>query len=284
MKTLYTLFLLVVVFAVFPRLAAADEDKGERGDRVRERIAASLADLSLTDEQDAKIAEIRKEFRPTIQEAAKELAAVLKAELDKVRAVLTPEQREKRSAQKERRLEGLAERIAHLKDLDLTEAELAQIEEFREQYRPQIENLMKNLAGVLTEEQREARMEALKSGESRREVRESLNLTEEQREKVESIGKELLGVERQKLEKIKSVLTPEQQQKLAAQKEERREHARDRLAAAIDNDNSLKLTADEKSKIAEIRKEYRPKVQQAGDKLRAAVRDEVAQILTVIKG
>ena len=45
----------------------------------------------------------------------------------------------------------------------------------------------------------------------------------------------------------------------------------------------LNLTDDQKAKIADIRKEYRPKVQEAGNKLRATVKEEVEAILAVIK-
>jgi len=53
------------------------------------------------------------------------------------------------------------------------------------------------------------------------------------------------------------------------------------LAARIQD---LNLTDEQETKIADIRKEYRPKVQEAGNKLRATVREEVEAILAVIKG
>ena len=76
---------------ICPRLCAADEPK------VGEGLAERIQDLNLTDEQEAKIADIRKESRPKVEEAAKELGVVVKQEEDKVRAVLTPEQTEKAS-------------------------------------------------------------------------------------------------------------------------------------------------------------------------------------------
>jgi Spy/CpxP family protein refolding chaperone len=250
-------------------------------------MAERMADLNLTDEQDTKIADIRKENRPKVQEAAKELAAVVKEEVQKVRAVLTPEQKEKFQALKqerrENRIAGLAARIAHLKDLDLTDAEIGQIEEVREEYRPKIERLMKELAGILTDEQKKSRAEALKTGKSRREVRESLNLTDEQKQKFGAIGKELVSVVRDELEKMRSVLNAEQQEKLAVLKEERKDRVRDRMACAIANAKDLDLTDEQKAKIMDIRQEYRPKVQEAGNKLRAAVREEIALIVAVVK-
>jgi hypothetical protein len=50
------------------------------------------------------------------------------------------------------------------------------------------------------------------------------------------------------------------------------------------NSKDLDLTADQKTKLADIRKEFRPKVHEAGNKLRAAVREEVRAILAVLKG
>jgi len=278
----------MVALLVCPKLVRADEPKVEGGERVRERLAARMADLHLTDEQEMKIAEIRKDCRSKIKEAGGELAAVVKDETEKVRALLTADQREKLDALKEERrahrFEGLAERMAHLTDLDLTDAEIAQIGEIREEFRPRIEKLMQDLTGILTDEQRMAREEGLKAGESRREVRESLNLTDDQKMKMENVGKELVTAVRDELDKFKSVLTAEQQEKLATLKEERKERVRDRMACRIANLADLNLTDEQKTKIAEVREEYRPKVQEAGNKLRAIVRDEVAEILAVVKG
>jgi Spy/CpxP family protein refolding chaperone len=283
MKRFSALATLAVGLVFCPRLVAAEDPAAPTG----ERMAATMADLNLTDEQETKIADVRKEDRPKIQDAAKELAGLVKEEVEKVREVLTPEQREKvralREERKERRIEGLAARIAHLRDLDLTDSEIAQIEEIRESYRPKVEGLMKQLSEVLTDEQKEAREKALKAGESRREVRESLGLTVEQRDKVESIGKELVGVVRDELEKMRNVLSSEQQEKLADLKEERRERVRDRMASVIANFKDIELTDDQKNKIMEIRQEFRPKVHEAGNKLRAAVRDEVSQIMEIVR-
>jgi len=91
MRTLIAGTVLVVATLICPRLCAADEPK------VGEGLAERIQDLNLSDEQEAKIADIQKDHQPKVQEAAKELAAVVKQEEDKVRAVLTPEQTEKAS-------------------------------------------------------------------------------------------------------------------------------------------------------------------------------------------
>jgi Spy/CpxP family protein refolding chaperone len=229
-----------------------------------------------------------KESQPKVQEAGKELAASVKDEVGKVQEVLTAEQKQKLEAlkdeRKEHRLEGLAARIARLHDLDLTEAEVTKIQDIRKEYRPKVMKAMEGLTGILTDEQQKAREEGLKAGKKRREILASLNLTEDQKEKVGAICKEVGTIVREELEKIQDLLTEEQQAKLPEVKDERRDRVRDRMAARIENLQDLNLTDDQKTKIAAVRKEYRPKIHEAGNKLRGAAREEVAAILAVIKG
>jgi len=66
-------------------------------------------------------------------------------------------------------------------------------------------------------------------------------------------------------------------------KEDRREHVRDRFAFRIANLKELDLTDQQVSQIKAIRAEYRPKVQEAGNDLRAVVREEIAAIVAVLK-
>jgi Spy/CpxP family protein refolding chaperone len=282
MRTLIAGMVFVAAALVFPRFCAADEPK------VGEGLAERIQDLNLTDEQEAKIADIRKEFHPKVQEAAKELGAVVKQEEDKVRALLTPEQTEKLQALKEERKErrhgGLAERIAHLKDLDLTDAEMSRIEDIQKESQPKIVKALEGLKGILSDEQKKAREEGLKAGKTRREILASLNLTPDQKEKEAAVGKDVATNVKEEMEKIKDVLTEEQQAKLPELKDERRDRVRDRWACRVANLMDLNLTAEQKTQIADIRKEFRPKVQEAGNKLRAAVREEVEAILGVIKG
>jgi Spy/CpxP family protein refolding chaperone len=55
------------------------------------------------------------------------------------------------------------------------------------------------------------------------------------------------------------------------------------MAHRIANLKDLNLTEEQKTQITDIRKEYRPKVQENGNKLRATVREEVEQIVAVLK-
>jgi len=281
MKTLSAALALAALL-LFGAKLAADEPKAEGG------LAERLQDLNLTEDQETKIADIVKECRTKNAEAIKELAAVVKEETDKVRAVLTPEQREKlqtlKEERKEAREECLAHRLAHLRDVDLTDDEMEKIADIRKEFRPRIAKAMKGLEGLLNEEQRKAREEGLKAGKRRKEVLESLKLTDEQKEKVATVAKEVGSVVREEMEKIRDVLSAGQKEKLQELKEERKERVRDRLAHRIANFKDLDLTDEQKTKLMEIRKEYRPRIHEAGNKLRAAFREEVEMIVAAIKG
>jgi Spy/CpxP family protein refolding chaperone len=269
---------LLVAMLAYTQLAAQE---------ARVLLVERFQDLNLTDDQEAKIADLQNAARPKIQAAAKELATMVKDEVDKVMAILTPEQKQKlvalRDERREFRAEGLSERIARLQELDLSDAEIAQIEAIRKECRPVVVKALEGLRGLLTEQQRRAREEALLSGKKHREVLASLNLTAEQKEKVLSVCSECCAAVKTELEKIRDVLTTQQQQKLAELRDERKEQVRDRQAHRIANLSELNLTADQLARIADIRKEYRPKVHAAGNDLRAAVRDEVQAIAAVIR-
>ena len=280
MRTLSAVLALAVLMPLGARLAAED---------VKEVVVVErIQDLNLTPEQEAKIADIQKDFRPKNEEAAKDLAALVKEEVEKVRAVLTPEQKKKleefKEERKELRAERLAEAIAHLEELDLTDAEVAKIMEIRKEYHPKIEKAMQGLEGLLTDDQKKARKEALEAGKNRKEVIAALKLTDQQKAKLEAACKEVHALVREELEKMRDVLTEGQKEKIQEFKDERRERVRDRMAHAIANFKDLNLTEDQKAKIMDIRKEYRPKVHEAGNKLRGTVREEVEAILAVIKG
>jgi Spy/CpxP family protein refolding chaperone len=257
-------------------------------DQPAEGPTEGIQDLKLTDEQEGKIQDIRDEYRPKVQEAGKALATVVKEEMDKIRAVLTADQKAKVDAlkddSKERRPERLAERVAHFEDLDLTDADMDKIAAIRKECRPQIEKALEGLKGVLSADQMKARDDGLKAGKKRKEVLASLNLTAEQKEKVEAVAKDLATIVREEMEKIRDVLNDGEKEKLQEVKEERKERVRDRMAFLTANLKDLNLSDDEKSQIAQIRQEYRPKVQEAGNKLRGAVREEVEKIVVIIKG
>jgi Spy/CpxP family protein refolding chaperone len=275
-----------IALAALISLSAADLVNGQ-ATIVVERIQ----DLDLADQEEAKIAEIQKASRPQVEEAAKAWGDLVKQEVDKIREVLTAEQRQKvqalkdeRQERREEREENLARTLANLKALDLTDAEMTKVEAIREDFRPQVAKALKELDGLLTDAQKKARQEAVDSGKRRKEVLQALKLTDAQRDKVASVAKDLRGIVGDELEQIRDVFTAEQAEKVQQAREERKEQVRDRMAHRIANAKELNLTEEQKTKIADIRQEYRPKIQEAGNKLRAAVRDEVRQIVAVLKG
>jgi Spy/CpxP family protein refolding chaperone len=287
MKTLRALLILVAALAVCAALSAAragQEDRNGVGQGLVERIQ----DLHLTDEQETKIADIQKECRPKVEEAAKEVSELVKEEIEKIHPLLTPEQREKLQAMREERKEhragGLVAKLAHLKELHLTEGEMSQIHQIRTEFRPKVAKAMEGFKGILNDEQRKTREEGLAAGKKHREVLESLNLTAAQKEKAAEVGKEVRNTVREEMEKIRDVLSAEQQEKLGELKDERHDRARDRLASAIVNSREVNLTEEQKASISKIRAEFRPKIHEAGNKLRAAVRNEMEMVLAVIKG
>ena len=287
MKTLSAVLTLAALVAVFCATARTANGQAERKD-VAVVLFERIQDLNLTDAQEAKIADIRKQYRTKVQDEAKQLNSLVKEEVDKIQAVLTPEQKEKVQAMKEERTERredcLAHRVANLKDLDLTDAEMTKIAEIRQEFRPKITKAMETLSGTLTDVQKKAREEALTAGKPRKEVLEAIKLTDQQKEKVQTVAKEVAALCREEMEKIRDVLSAEQKEKLTELKDEAKERVRDRQAYAAANFKDLNLTDEEKTKIMDIRKEYRPKVHEAGNKLRGTIREELEQIVAVIKG
>jgi Spy/CpxP family protein refolding chaperone len=276
---------LAAALALAPRYFADEKSQGQEGE---EGTAARIQDLNLTDEQEAKIADIRKEARPKVEEAGKELATLVKDEVEKINQVLTPEQRQKvqalREERKEHKIGGLAARLAHLREMDLTDSEKGQFQDIRKEFQPKIAKALEGMHGILTDEQKKARTEALNAGKKHTEVFAALNLTDAQKEKMMAACKELSPIVREECEKMRDVLSASQQEKLGELKDERQDRVRDRIACAIANRNDLELTNDQKTQIAAIRTEFRPKIHEAGNKLRAAVREEMEGILAVIKG
>jgi len=274
MRTLMSTLTLVLVIAV----AGA-------GQQVI--LVERIQDLSLSDAQEAKIAEIRKDCEPKVKDAAKELAGLVKEEEQKLADVLTAEQKQKIQALKEERKdhrsECLAHTVAHLKELDLTDAEMAKIGEISTEFRPKMAKCMKELHSLLSDEQRKARADALSSGKKRVEVLAALKLTEAQKDKIVGVAKDLAGIAREEMEQIRDMLSASQKEKLADLKGERKEHARDRMAHRIAHLKDLNLTEEQRTKLAAIRNEYRPRIHEAGNRLRGAIRDEVERVAAVLK-
>jgi Spy/CpxP family protein refolding chaperone len=250
-------------------------------------LVVTIQDIELTDEQEAQIAAIRKEYGTQIKDEAKELKTLVTEEIDKIRNVFTPEQRPKIQAliaeRKEFKEESLAHALASLKELDLSEEELTKIAAIRKEYRPRTEDSVRQLEGLLTDEQKKAREEALKAGKSRRQILQALNLTSEQRAELENIAKELKDLVGNEAAKIRGVLTAGQREKLQDLRAERKEMVRDRLAHQIVNLRDLNLTEEQKTKLMNVRQEFRPKLQELGNQLRTSIGEEVGKIVAVLR-
>jgi Spy/CpxP family protein refolding chaperone len=278
---LSTVLALAALLALGAKLAA-QEAKGEGV------LVVTIQDMNLTDEQEAKIADIMKDFRTKNADALKELASAAKEEMEKVDAVLTPAQKAKletvKEERKEAREECLAHRIAHLRQLDLTDDEMTKIGEIRSEFRPKMAKAAKELEGLLSDAQKKAREEGVKAGKKHKEILESLKLTDDQKQKVIAVAKELGSLVGEEADKVRDVLTASQKEQLKDLKDERREQVRDRRAHRISTLKDLNLTEEQTTKLVDIRKEYRPKIQEAGNKVRAAIREDMEKILAVIKG
>jgi len=287
MKVLSVVLTMALTMVVCAGLFVARAAQQEQRRGAREALAERVQDLNLTDEQETKIADIRKECRPKVQAAGRALADVVREEVEEIRTVLNPAQKRMiqvlRDELSARRSDSLSERFAHLGELDLTDDEMMKIGDIRDEFRPKIRAAVRQLVGVLTDDQKKTREEALKAGKRRSEVRESLGLSAEQKEKLESVGKELRALVSEEMEKVRAVLSPEQLERVQEQREGTGQNVRDRLAWRVANLKELNLSEVQVSKITDIRREYRPKVHEAGNALRAAIRDELATILAVIK-
>jgi Spy/CpxP family protein refolding chaperone len=292
-----TLALAMSVGATVATAQVATEEREQASQKQQEKqqpklvvqeevFVVTVQDLPLSEQQEARINEIRKEYRPKVEQSAKELKTLVTDEVDQIRNALTPEQRAKIRTMLEQReqfkVESLAQTIANLKELDLSEDELAKIQKIHSEFRPKMATPIKQLKGLLTDEQKEARKEAIEAGKSRREILASLNLTSDQKEQLESVGKQLKDLVTEEAAKIRDVLTAEQRQKLQDFREEREEMVRDRLAHQIANLQDLNLSDQQKTTLMNIRQEFRPKIQEAGDKLRATIGDEVQKIVIAL--
>jgi Spy/CpxP family protein refolding chaperone len=86
MRTLMALVMLLVGVAVFAAFPASADQKAD--EKAAMGLAERIQDLSLTDEQEANIADIRKEYRPKVQEAGNKLRATVREEVEAIVAVI----------------------------------------------------------------------------------------------------------------------------------------------------------------------------------------------------
>jgi hypothetical protein len=246
------------------------------------------AEMVLAWEQQTRLEDIRKEFSPKIAIAGRDLSTLVKEEVTKIQTVLTQAQNEKLQALKleplDHKVEGLAQRLANLEILDLTQGELAKVGQIRNAYRPKIENTLKELDSILSQEQTKSRADAINAGKKGTQVMANLKLTDAQKEKVAAVGKKVSSLVKEELEMLRDILSPDQKVLLLTLKDESLDQVRDRLAQKIASLKDLNLSDEQKTAIARIRNEYRPRIHGAGNNLRALIRQEVTMIAAVFKG
>ncbi|MEM8545405.1 MAG: Spy/CpxP family protein refolding chaperone [Cyanobacteria bacterium P01_H01_bin.119] len=157
---------------------AASVGNGERGN-----FMVALRSLDLTEAQQQQLRSLYAEARESMQ------------------AVLTPEQQAQVQEMVQGRREQRTERRGEiLEQLDLTEAQQAELEAIRSNTRSQIE-------AVLTDEQQQQVAAAIESGGESRDALQSIELTDAQQQEIRSI---MEGSR----EQMSQVLTDEQRQQL----------------------------------------------------------------------
>ena len=109
-----------------------------------------------------------------------------------------------------------------LEQLGLTDEQKEKIKKIREENAPKLKEIHAKMRDVLTDEQKKTLDEQMKSAKESgkkgramiQSVEASLNLTDEQKEKLAKIAPEIRAVHEEAVQKVKEVLTPEQQTKL----------------------------------------------------------------------
>ena len=119
-----------------------------------------------------------------------------------------------------------------LKGLNLTDDQKAKLEGLKKEYGPKLKDDRQSMESILTEDQKKVRDEVLKAakaagkkpGESWKEVKEAVKLTDEQKAKLAETRKSMKALHKEIREKIEALLTPEQKEMLKKSREERKEH------------------------------------------------------------
>ena len=155
-----------------------------------------------------------------------------------------------------------------LKGLNLTDEQKATVKELKKEYRPRFKAAIDS---VLTADQTKARDDAMKTAKAEgkkghelwQAVRQAVKLTDEQKAKLKEAIKPL---HKDVHEKLLAILTTEQKEQLK-QKCEKYSVAKSHHAVGMSWRvlKGLNPTDDQKAKVKELRKEYRPKFKAAAD-------------------
>jgi Spy/CpxP family protein refolding chaperone len=187
--------------------AEAFQAAQEAGKKGRELQKAVDAALKLSDEQKPQIAEIRKEADHLNREFR-----------EKVITLLNPAQKEKLEKRNAPRLW----QFEVLKGLELTTDQKAKLEKLQKEFLPKIQQALRKMDSVLTDEQRKARAETIQAGqeagkkwaEIEKNIHAAVKLADAQKAKMEEFRQELGELNKSLTEKIQGLLTPEQKEQL----------------------------------------------------------------------
>jgi len=158
--------------------------------------------------------------------------------------------------------------------IELTAEQQAKMDELQNEFAPKMKDLWQKMEDILSDEQRQARGEAFKAGreagKSREEVQkavdEAMKVTDEQKAKMSEVRKEMGKLQEQLREKATGLLTPAQKEKLPKRGPP--------PFAGADMLRGIELTADQKTKLEELHKEFEPKVRELGQKMEGILTDQ----------
>lgn len=116
------------------------------------------------------------------------------------------------------------------KEITLTDEQKTKVAEIEKEYAPKMKELREKLDKVMTEEQKQARLNVMKEArekakdkdakdakrgkELQQAIKDAMKLSEEQQKKYDETDKQIVALRQEILEKVKPILTDEQKEKL----------------------------------------------------------------------
>jgi Spy/CpxP family protein refolding chaperone len=127
-----------------------------------------------------------------------------------------------------------------LKAVTLTDEQKAKVADLKKEYEPKFKELGQKMKGVLTPEQKTARVEAAKAareaGKSRQDVRAAaeaaMKMTDQQKAKLAEVRKANMSLGKEFRDKVVGLLTPEQKEQLKKLHKHGGEHHAESTASA----------------------------------------------------
>jgi Spy/CpxP family protein refolding chaperone len=196
---------------------------------------------------------------------------------------------EKRGPEGRHSRQAMMERWAMLKGVNLTDDQKAKVEAVKQEYGPKFKKAWGKIDSILTEEQRKVRDEAAKAAKAAgkhgeevwKDAKAAVTLNDDQKAKMAEARKEAEALHKEAREKTMSILTTDQKQQLKKSHEGKRGHPEGGFGGEMLK--GLNLTDDQKAKVAEVKKEYGPRLKEAQtnlDALRKEVHEKVLAYLT----